>query len=229
MAKYFSPSKSVKMRSEITSFSQHNGESLYDAWERFKDLLQRCPHHAILKWIQVQTFYNGLNHPTRAMIDTSTRGSLNTKTPKEAIELFEIMAANNYSATHDRGPSRSGVLELDKCNFGLKSRAITKVATITKQLGQVQVGAIFTPALVCDFCGGGMLMERMRHQFLLSKLATWGMLKGHTIIHTPILTIQGGGITQTFHGTTLKELIHPHPSANTSNHRGSINKISSAK
>ena len=47
LTKYFPPSKSAKMRQEITSFSQHDGEVLYDAWERFKDLLRRCPHHAI--------------------------------------------------------------------------------------------------------------------------------------------------------------------------------------
>ena len=38
LSKYFPPSKTAKMRAEITSFIQRDGESLYEAWERYKDL-----------------------------------------------------------------------------------------------------------------------------------------------------------------------------------------------
>jgi len=33
--KYFPPSKTSKLRTDITSFAQQDGESLYEAWERF--------------------------------------------------------------------------------------------------------------------------------------------------------------------------------------------------
>lgn len=66
LAKYFPPSKSAKIRSKITSFFQQDEESLYDAWEHFKDLL---------RWLLVQIFYNGLNNTTRLMIDASADGS----------------------------------------------------------------------------------------------------------------------------------------------------------
>lgn len=38
LSKYFPPGKTAKFRQEITSFAQHSGESLYEAWERYKDL-----------------------------------------------------------------------------------------------------------------------------------------------------------------------------------------------
>ena len=38
LSKYFPPGKTAKFRQEITSFNQQHGESLYEAWERFKDL-----------------------------------------------------------------------------------------------------------------------------------------------------------------------------------------------
>jgi len=38
LSKYFPPGKTAKLRTEITSFIQGDGESLYEAWERFKDL-----------------------------------------------------------------------------------------------------------------------------------------------------------------------------------------------
>ena len=45
LAKYFSPSKTAKMRNDITSIMQMDMETLYEAWEHFKELLRRCPHH----------------------------------------------------------------------------------------------------------------------------------------------------------------------------------------
>jgi len=38
LSKYFPPGKTAKLRVEITSFVQRDGESLYEAWERFKNL-----------------------------------------------------------------------------------------------------------------------------------------------------------------------------------------------
>ena len=57
-SKYFPPGKMVKFRQEITSFTQHSGESLYEAWERYKDLQRQCPHHGVPQWLLIQTFYH---------------------------------------------------------------------------------------------------------------------------------------------------------------------------
>ena len=43
----FPPSKTAKLRDQITRFNQKDGESLYDAWERFKEMLRLCPHHGL--------------------------------------------------------------------------------------------------------------------------------------------------------------------------------------
>ena len=71
---YLPPTKNAKLRNEITSFHQLEDESLCDAWERFKELLSRCPHHGIPCCIQLETFYNGLNSSTRLMVDASANG-----------------------------------------------------------------------------------------------------------------------------------------------------------
>ena len=41
LMKYFPPTKNAKLRNEIISFHQLEDKSLYDAWERFKELLRR--------------------------------------------------------------------------------------------------------------------------------------------------------------------------------------------
>ena len=47
LCKYFQLRKIAKLWNEITSFSQMEGESLYEAWEQFKEFQRECPHHGI--------------------------------------------------------------------------------------------------------------------------------------------------------------------------------------
>ncbi|KAJ8556524.1 hypothetical protein K7X08_032276 [Anisodus acutangulus] len=39
--------RAAKLRGEVNNFYQLEGESLYDAWERFKELQKKCPHHGL--------------------------------------------------------------------------------------------------------------------------------------------------------------------------------------
>src|SRR5262249_52228100 len=96
LTKYFLPSKTAKLRNDISTYNHWESESLYEAWERYKELLRRCPHHGLPTWLQVQTFYNGLIHGHKAMIDAAAGGILNNKTLKAAYELIDEMATNNY-------------------------------------------------------------------------------------------------------------------------------------
>ena len=103
LSKYFSPGKSAKLRNDITCFNQYDGESLYEAWERYKDLQRRCPHHGLLEWLIIQTFYNGLTHAVRITLDAAAGGTLMGKSSEDAHELIEEMASNNYQWSNDRG------------------------------------------------------------------------------------------------------------------------------
>ena len=71
-------------------------ESLYEIWERYKELLCTCPYHRLLEWLKLQTFYNGLNNATRTLIDVTTKGSLMGKSIEAVLELPEEMLANAY-------------------------------------------------------------------------------------------------------------------------------------
>nr|XP_010914858.1 uncharacterized protein LOC105040154 [Elaeis guineensis] len=90
-------------------------ETLYEAWERFRDLLRRCPHHGLPKWLVMQTFYNGLNNHTRINIDTTAGGSLMGKSLDEAYDLLDEMANNNYQWPNERNMARrpAGVHEIN--------------------------------------------------------------------------------------------------------------------
>ncbi|GJT55010.1 hypothetical protein Tco_0990064 [Tanacetum coccineum] len=43
----FSPGRTAKLCNDILMFQQHQGESLSEAWNRFKDFLHKVPHHGI--------------------------------------------------------------------------------------------------------------------------------------------------------------------------------------
>ena len=79
LTKIFLPTKIAQLVEEINTFRQFKEENLAEAWERFHELLRRCPHHRLTRWIQVHTFYNGLSDSTRTIIDASVGGALMKK------------------------------------------------------------------------------------------------------------------------------------------------------
>ena len=77
MTKFFPPSKITQLVQEINIFKQME---LVEVWERFHELLRRCPHHRLTRWIQVDMFYNRLSDSTWTIIDASVGGALMKKT-----------------------------------------------------------------------------------------------------------------------------------------------------
>ncbi|MED6178859.1 hypothetical protein PIB30_111513, partial [Stylosanthes scabra] len=53
------------------------------------------------EWLQLQTFYDGLSNTSRILLDSSAGGSLQLKTPAEAMDLIELVATNQYMFTSD--------------------------------------------------------------------------------------------------------------------------------
>ena len=73
-------------------FQQHQGETLYEAWSRFKDLLHKVPHHGIDLWLQVQIVYDHINLHTRQTIDQAAGGKLRDLSAEQSWELIEDLA-----------------------------------------------------------------------------------------------------------------------------------------
>ena len=77
-------------------------ENLAEAWERFHELLRRCPHHRLTRWMQVHTFYNTLSDSTGTVIDASTRGALMKKITNQAYGILRDMVTNSNQWPRDR-------------------------------------------------------------------------------------------------------------------------------
>ncbi|GKA26505.1 retrovirus-related pol polyprotein from transposon TNT 1-94 [Tanacetum coccineum] len=61
--KYCPPARTAKKIEEINNFQQELDESLFHTWERFKELLMKCPQHYLTDMQEVILFYNGLDVP----------------------------------------------------------------------------------------------------------------------------------------------------------------------
>nr|GFA93366.1 reverse transcriptase domain-containing protein [Tanacetum cinerariifolium] len=97
LSKYFPPSMVTKLRNEITKFEQKQHESLFEAWERYKLSIDRCPNHNMLLVTQIDTFYNGLTLSHRDTINAAAGETFMQKTPEEYYELIENMTTHhNY-------------------------------------------------------------------------------------------------------------------------------------
>jgi hypothetical protein len=88
---------------------------LYEAWERFKDLLRRYPQHGYDEWMLIDRFYNGLNGQSRTIVDSTAGGSLMAKSIPEAYNLLEEMSTNSYQWPSERSiPKKTaGIYDVD--------------------------------------------------------------------------------------------------------------------
>nr|GEX27017.1 reverse transcriptase domain-containing protein [Tanacetum cinerariifolium] len=94
---FFPPSKTTYLRNEITNFLQKPNETFNEAWEHFKDLLRRCPHHGFSELHQLDTFYNVLNLNDQDALDSAAGGNFLDKIPRECLSIIESKSKVRYS------------------------------------------------------------------------------------------------------------------------------------
>ncbi|GJV17929.1 hypothetical protein Tco_1363252 [Tanacetum coccineum] len=99
--KYCPPACTAKKIEEINNFQQEPDESLFRAWERFEELLMKCPQHYLTDIQEVILFYNGLDVPTRQILDS--KGAIPSKAATDAKIAIQKMA--EYSQKWNNGTS----------------------------------------------------------------------------------------------------------------------------
>ena len=98
MSRFFPPALTFERRGEIIVFKQGEDESLYNAWERYKRLLKRCPMHGMDLTTQMDIFYHSMNYTLKGIIDATCCGAFKRKSAEEAKQLIEDLAKCNYKA-----------------------------------------------------------------------------------------------------------------------------------
>ncbi|CAN6547462.1 unnamed protein product [Malus baccata var. baccata] len=88
--KYYPASKTLDMRTRILSFAQKPNEEFHDAWERFKELIRKCPHSGINTTDQMHIFFRGLNMTTKTLVNASC-GAQIEKMEKRLDAKFDML------------------------------------------------------------------------------------------------------------------------------------------
>ncbi|GKD94995.1 hypothetical protein Tco_1374832, partial [Tanacetum coccineum] len=108
----------------------------YMSWERFKELLTKCPQHYLTDIQEVILFYNGLEVSTRQILDS--KGAIPTKTDADAKVAIQEMT--EYSQKWHNRTSKTRTIQAQLNNLG---REIKKV---NEKVYTAQVG--------CELCKG---------------------------------------------------------------------------
>nr|GEV83431.1 hypothetical protein [Tanacetum cinerariifolium] len=102
--RYCLSSKTAKQLEDIRNFKQKADETLYQAWERYNDLLYKCPTHDINSHQKVNIFYNGLGTMNHQLLDS--QGPIPGMTPAQALTPIQTMVDHSQK-WHDGSSSRN--------------------------------------------------------------------------------------------------------------------------
>ncbi|XP_061350043.1 uncharacterized protein LOC133295257 [Gastrolobium bilobum] len=128
---FFSMERYNQMVNDITNFTQAEGETMCAAWNRFKDLMRRCPHYPMTNGDQVRIFFNGCKPEIRMVLNGAAGGRLTAK------------------------PKR-GILHLDNNDAVLAENKLLsqQMANLTSRLDKMQLSSVQAQAasVVCEYC-----------------------------------------------------------------------------
>ncbi|GKE34726.1 hypothetical protein Tco_1454048 [Tanacetum coccineum] len=96
---YCPPSITTKQLEDIHNFKQEGDESLYQAWERYNDLLYKCPTHDINSYQKVNIFYKGLSTINRQLLDS--QGPIPEMRPAKALATIQTMVDHSQKWHND--------------------------------------------------------------------------------------------------------------------------------
>ncbi|GJZ28992.1 hypothetical protein Tco_0573639 [Tanacetum coccineum] len=142
LIKYCPPARTAKKMKEINNFQQEPDETLYQAWERFKELLLRCPQHYLTYMQEVISFYKGLDVPTRQILDS--KGAIPSMKVVDAKKAIQDMA-NHSQKWHNGTSTRTRSIDT--------SDGLVVIQTQLNNLGR-EIKKVVTPPKIC--CSGNM-------------------------------------------------------------------------
>ncbi|XP_061345683.1 uncharacterized protein LOC133291437, partial [Gastrolobium bilobum] len=97
---------------QLVQKEQFAGTSAEDPYLHIENFLLLSDTHGIKVWNQAAIFLQGMTTNTRTLVNATAGGSLTTKTPQEALDIFESLASQEF----DNAPvtdRKTGIIKLD--------------------------------------------------------------------------------------------------------------------
>ncbi|GJS08992.1 reverse transcriptase domain-containing protein [Tanacetum coccineum] len=143
--RFFPPSKTTNLRNKITRFQQRFGETFAEAWDRFKYLLNKCPHHGFSPLRQIHIFYYSLSQYDQDSLNSAAGGNFLTKNTQEALTIIENKSKVQTSRNKPQVISASGSLTQDAHITSL-TKQVEALLSLDRPINSIQNG--------CETCGG---------------------------------------------------------------------------
>ncbi|XP_061375408.1 uncharacterized protein LOC133317563, partial [Gastrolobium bilobum] len=119
---------------EITNFRQLEGESLCTTWNRFQELIRKCPHYEGDDDRKVAIFFNGISPETRLVINSAAGGSIRQSTSEQAIDLIKKLARNENESTRANTKNINALMEETRANT---KNTNASIRNLENQIGQL--------------------------------------------------------------------------------------------
>ncbi|XP_009619753.1 uncharacterized protein [Nicotiana tomentosiformis] len=139
------------MRKEIHNFSQRDGEIVFEARKRFKELLRRFPHNGMEQWMQLQDFWDDLNLSSRRLLNSAVVGPLMKRTPEEIVTLLNELSEDAEQWSTNQGDQKRlvGVHQVESL-VAMQDQ----IAAMDKDIKQMMLVQVKNQSHVgCDICG----------------------------------------------------------------------------
>ncbi|GKC48818.1 hypothetical protein Tco_1071563, partial [Tanacetum coccineum] len=127
-------------------FQQRFDETFSEAWDRFKDLLNKCPHHGFSHIHQIDTFYNSLNQSEQDSLNSAANGNFLTKNTQEALTIIKNKSKVQTSRNKPQVTSASGSSTQDAAITALTKQVAALVSSMNRPINSIENG--------CETCGG---------------------------------------------------------------------------
>ena len=88
LKKFFPPHRTNYFKRQITTFTQKPRGTLYQCWDRFKELFNIYPHHNFETWGLMSYFYEGLTSQGRQVVEMMCNGEFRDKSPEDALDYL---------------------------------------------------------------------------------------------------------------------------------------------
>ncbi|GJY22640.1 reverse transcriptase domain-containing protein [Tanacetum coccineum] len=149
---FFPPSKTTNLRNEISNFQQCFDETFYDAWDRFKDLLRACSHHAFTELYQLDTFYNGLNPSDQDSLNSAAGCNLLERSTQDVLSIIE----NKSKVRNSRNKPIVSQVKASNVDSSEIASAVTSAMISMFKQHQVTLAPASVKAIEdsCVTCGG---------------------------------------------------------------------------
>ncbi|GJR90031.1 ALP1-like protein isoform X1 [Tanacetum coccineum] len=145
--KYYPPSLTAKQLEDIYNFKQEGDESLYQAWERYNDMLYKCPTYDINSHQKVNIFYKGLSTMNRQLFDS--HGPIPGMRPAQALTAIQTMAGHSQK-WHEGMTSMS--IRSSGSNDG-RAALVNKLETLGRDMKKLKE-SVYAIQVGCQICEG---------------------------------------------------------------------------